>query len=288
MSSGKGESATSFRMLLVGIVLVLGVLCAAVIMVRRRQEAGLARADHDAMLVSMINMATRAQAYYRAATGLGGGGRSFRGLNDTHRLATYPDDGTGDYSITGATDSTLTLRGTGSRRGRTDSLIQITLVVRPDTFEVLSDNVPTADPFSPDPGVESAVAFNRISLDEAFRDNYQHVLQDLMKLGDRAQRYYQESARSRNEVRSFRTLDALTKLMQPETNENGLYRVLAADDTSVVLQGTGVERTRGGTRVTVRVNVRPNRIDVLPDSGIPPPAGKPAPGAGGRPHRNSN
>ena len=89
-----------------------------------------------------------------------------------------------------------------------------------------------------------------------------------MELGDRAQRSCQESARSRNDARSFRSLDNVSRLMRPDLNGNGAYSVVAATDTSVVLQGTGVERTRQGARLRVRVSVKPNRIDVIPDSAI--------------------
>ena len=268
MSSEKAESATSFRALIVGIILFLAALSATVIAVGRRQETALTRANHDALLTALIDMATHAQAFYRTTTALGGGGRSFRGINDVHRLTAYPDEGTGDFSLLGVADSTLTLRGTGLRRNAGDSLLQITLAVHPDTFEVLSDNLPPADPRTPDAGVARAVAYNRSSLDEAIREDSQRVLQDLMDLGDRAQRYYQESDRSGNAARSFRSLDNVSKLRHTTVNGNGAYTVVAADDTSVVLQGTGVERNRRGAPVTVRVSVRPNRIDVVPDSSI--------------------
>ena len=269
MSSEKAESATGFRTLIVGIILLLAALCALVVVVRRRQESALTRANHNAILASLIDMATHAQAFYRTETGLGGGGRSFRGLDNAYWLTTYPDTGAGNFAIAGVTDSTVTLRDRGTRRNGTDSPVEITLIVRPDTFEILDDNTPPADPRNPGEDVANAVAYNRLLLDDAVRDNYQHVLQDLMELGDRAQRYYQESARSRNDRRSFRTLDTVSKLASSPVNGNGTYSIVAADDTSVVLQGTGMERTRQGIRLTVRVTVKPNRIDVVQDSTTP-------------------
>ncbi len=104
-------------------------------------------ANRDAVSNDLVNLAARAQQYYRRPTALGGGGNSFVGLTaDAAGLAKLTNMGTtgnsnGTYSITAAgTDQQVEITGVGKEevggnpvtmkilarnQGRADSLIQV-------------------------------------------------------------------------------------------------------------------------------------------------------------------
>jgi hypothetical protein len=65
-------------------------------------------ANRDALSNDLVNLASRAQQFYRRPTSLGGGGNSFTALNTNaiSLLTNKPSNANGSYSITGA--------GTGS------------------------------------------------------------------------------------------------------------------------------------------------------------------------------
>ncbi len=104
-------------------------------------------ANRDAVSNDLVNLAARAQQYYRRPTALGGGGNSFVGLTadaaGLAKLTNLPAGGNsnGTYSITAAgTANQVTIQGIGKEMvnsnyvtmqiiardaGRTDSLVQV-------------------------------------------------------------------------------------------------------------------------------------------------------------------
>ena len=104
-------------------------------------------ANRDAVSNDLVNLAARAQQFYRRPTALGGGGNSFVGLTaDAAGLAKLTNMGTagnsnGAYSIiTAGTVDAVTIQGVGKEmiggnyvtmqivardKGRTDSLVQV-------------------------------------------------------------------------------------------------------------------------------------------------------------------
>lgn len=76
-------------------------------------------ANRDAVTNDLVNLAARAQQYYRRPTALGGGGNNFTGLTaddaGLKKLTNRPTNANGTYSITSAgTGTGLTIQGVGT------------------------------------------------------------------------------------------------------------------------------------------------------------------------------
>ena len=80
-------------------------------------------ANRDALTNDLVNLASRAQQYYRRPVALGGGGNTFSGLTadatGLAKLTNKPSNGNGTYTISTAaggtgTAATLTLTGIGN------------------------------------------------------------------------------------------------------------------------------------------------------------------------------
>jgi Tfp pilus assembly protein PilE len=80
-------------------------------------------ANRDAVTNDLINLASRAQQFYRRPTALGGGGGSFSGLSSTGiKLLTKTSgtsmiNGNGEYTILSASSSAVSLQGEGNETG---------------------------------------------------------------------------------------------------------------------------------------------------------------------------
>jgi hypothetical protein len=80
-------------------------------------------ANRDAVTNDLINLASRAQQFYRRPTALGGGGGSFAGLASTGiKLLTKTSgtsmiNGNGEYVILTASSSAVSLQGEGTETG---------------------------------------------------------------------------------------------------------------------------------------------------------------------------
>ena len=83
-------------------------------------------ANRDALTNDLVNLASRAQQYYRRPTSLGGGGNSFVGLSadaaGLAKLTNNASNGNGVYSISAAgagtgTASTVEIEGLGNETG---------------------------------------------------------------------------------------------------------------------------------------------------------------------------
>ena len=95
-------------------------------------------ANRDAVTNDLVNLASRAQQYYRRPASMGGGEGSFVGLGadaaGLAKLTSKPQNSNGVYSIkTAGTDSTVYLLGVGTEKAGDGNLVQITMLVKPDS-----------------------------------------------------------------------------------------------------------------------------------------------------------
>ena len=102
-------------------------------------------ANKDAVTNDLVNLASRAQQYYRRPLALGGGQGSFVGLEASAaglaKLTSKATNSNGTYAITGAgTATSVTLHGTGTEKGTTGALLSITMQVFSDSTYVTFDN----------------------------------------------------------------------------------------------------------------------------------------------------
>lgn len=101
-------------------------------------------ANRDALTNDLVNLASRAQQYYRRPVALGGGGNTFSGLTadatGLSRLTNKPSNGNGTYSITVAgsgtgTSASLTIKGIGNELNN-GTAVQVQAKVWPDRDSV--------------------------------------------------------------------------------------------------------------------------------------------------------
>lgn len=92
-------------------------------------------ANRDAVSNDLVNLAARAQQYYRRPTALGGGGQSFVGLSadaaGMAKLTNRAGNANGDYSITVAgTANEVTVRGVGKEVANGSNKVTMDIIVR--------------------------------------------------------------------------------------------------------------------------------------------------------------
>jgi Tfp pilus assembly protein PilE len=101
-------------------------------------------ANRDAVTNDLVNLASRAQQYYRRPTSLGGGGNSFTGLTANAaglaKLTNKTSNGNGTYSISGApsgsgTTAQIVLTGIGTEF-MGSAAVQVGCIVFPDRDSV--------------------------------------------------------------------------------------------------------------------------------------------------------
>ncbi|MBI5471679.1 MAG: hypothetical protein HY961_04990 [Ignavibacteriae bacterium] len=95
-------------------------------------------ANRDAVTNDLVNLASRAQQFYRRPTALGGGGNSFSGISaDAAGLAKLTSKSTnanGTYSVyTAGSGTTVVLQGTGTEKGTNGSAISVRISVFADS-----------------------------------------------------------------------------------------------------------------------------------------------------------
>jgi hypothetical protein len=106
-------------------------------------------ANRDALTNDLVNLASRAQQYFRRPVALGGGGYTFAGLTTTAgptgglaKLTNKPSNGNGTYTISTAGSGTgtaafLILTGIGNEMGNTAGQpVQVQCKVWPDRDSV--------------------------------------------------------------------------------------------------------------------------------------------------------
>ncbi len=95
--------------------------------------------NRDAVSNDLVNLAARAQQFYRRPVGMGGGGNTFTGLTadvtGIGRLTQNAVNDNGSYSITASAPQAITLRGYGKYTisGPLDS-VQVTCAVTPTNY----------------------------------------------------------------------------------------------------------------------------------------------------------
>jgi Tfp pilus assembly protein PilE len=99
-------------------------------------------ANRDAVSNDLINLAARAQQFYRRPVGLGGGGSSFTNLGtDVSKLTNNATNDNGTYTISAGGDQTITLKGVGTSKGNDGSTnVTLTCVVTPTGYTVTTTN----------------------------------------------------------------------------------------------------------------------------------------------------
>lgn len=103
-------------------------------------------ANRDAVTNDLVNLASRAQQYYRRPTALSGGGNSFVGLTadaaGLAKLTSKSSNANGNYSIqTAGTATSVVIRGIGKEKG-TDGTnpLNMSMYVFSDSTGVLQNN----------------------------------------------------------------------------------------------------------------------------------------------------
>jgi len=102
-------------------------------------------ANRDAVTNDLVNLASRAQQFYRRPTALGGGGNSFVGITadaaGLAKLTSKSKNANGTYSVsTPGTSTSVVLAGTGTEKGTNGSAISVTMSVFSDSTYVSQTN----------------------------------------------------------------------------------------------------------------------------------------------------
>ncbi|MCG3157422.1 MAG: hypothetical protein DKINENOH_04054 [bacterium] len=122
------------------LILAAGVVAAAILVGLSLFSQGATQANQEAVIHDIMNIASRAQAWYRRPVAMGGGGRNFAGLNGNLSRINFPSsNANGSYAISGGNASTATITGTGLEDGNGDgSPLVVTVVITPDSIQSLT------------------------------------------------------------------------------------------------------------------------------------------------------
>jgi hypothetical protein len=97
-------------------------------------------ANRDAVTNDLVNLASRAQQYYRRPAALGGGEGTFTGLTDLKQLTSMPGgkNPNGTYTFTpGAAQGPCTITGTGTEIGYDNATaVKVVMQVWADSAKV--------------------------------------------------------------------------------------------------------------------------------------------------------
>jgi len=97
-------------------------------------------ANRDALSNDLVNLASRAQQYYRRPTSLGGGGNQFNNLTSIAQLTNKPSNANGSYSLTGGTGTgPITIVGVGTEVVGGQP-VKMTMSVYPDSTYMVQNN----------------------------------------------------------------------------------------------------------------------------------------------------
>ena len=103
-------------------------------------------ANRDAVTNDLVNLASRAQQYYRRPAGLGGGQGAFDaskgglGLSVITQLTSKPSNSNGDYTMGAVTATSVELTGMGKEKGTDNLPIRVTMSVFADSTSVVFNN----------------------------------------------------------------------------------------------------------------------------------------------------
>ena len=133
---------TQLLLIVVGLVII----CIAVVIGFTMMSDNASSANRDAVQLDLVNLASRAQEFYRRPKNLNGGGKAFAGLEPDLpgiqklvRTAVYPmENANGTYKILTAGDVTrVVLQGIGNEIGRDGkSKVVVTMDVYVGSFSI--------------------------------------------------------------------------------------------------------------------------------------------------------
>ncbi|MDH4069199.1 MAG: hypothetical protein OEV30_02130 [Ignavibacteria bacterium] len=97
-------------------------------------------ANRDAVTNDLVNLAARAQQYYRRPTALGGGQGSFATIQLNH-LTSKPSNANGSYVLSSPSAASVTLTGTGVELGNDGSTpVEVEMIVYADSMTTTVSN----------------------------------------------------------------------------------------------------------------------------------------------------
>ena len=97
-------------------------------------------ANRDAVTIDLVNLASRAQQYYRRPTILSGGANTFTGLT-LAKLTSKPTNANGSYTLGSVAATSVPITGTGVEKGNNGSTpIVMTITVLSDSMYVTITN----------------------------------------------------------------------------------------------------------------------------------------------------
>jgi len=97
-------------------------------------------ANRDAVTNDLVNLAARAQQYYRRPTALGGGQGSFA-LCTLVQLPSKPTNANGSYALSAPSPTSVTLTGTGVEDGNNGTgPVEVVMVVFSDSMSTTVNN----------------------------------------------------------------------------------------------------------------------------------------------------
>ncbi|MBI4535298.1 MAG: hypothetical protein HY708_03405 [Ignavibacteriae bacterium] len=98
-------------------------------------------ANRDAVTNDLVNLAARAQQYYRRPQALGGGSNNFTGLT-LAKLTSKPSNANGAYAVVGSPtgNGPVVITGTGVEKGADGTPLIMTMNVFPDSTYVVETN----------------------------------------------------------------------------------------------------------------------------------------------------
>ena len=96
-------------------------------------------ANRDAVTNDLVNLASRAQQYYRRPLALGGGGNSFTGVT-LAKLTSKASNANGVYALGTVNAADVTITGTGTEKGTDGTSILVTMKVMSDSTYVTQSN----------------------------------------------------------------------------------------------------------------------------------------------------
>jgi Tfp pilus assembly protein PilE len=97
-------------------------------------------ANRDAVTNDLVNLAARAQQYYRRPTALGGGQGSFAACA-LDQLTSKPSNANGVYVLSSPTAASVTLTGTGVENGNDGTTpVEVVMIVYADSMTTTVNN----------------------------------------------------------------------------------------------------------------------------------------------------
>lgn len=122
------------------LVLAAVIVGAAILMGISLFGQSAAQANQEAVVHDIVNIASRAQTWYRRPVAMGGGGRNFAGLNGNLAPINWPASNmNGTYTITGGNGTSATITGNGVEDGNGDGTpLQVVAIITPDSVTSLT------------------------------------------------------------------------------------------------------------------------------------------------------